>query len=322
MSTWRSFPDRGWAPIGNSLSGFGKGEGPYALAYAIDTQTGPHLNGRVSAHFHISQSPRVQGLGVVCRANELRSFIAFYITNDSDDPSLFGVRLAALKLGRVVSLAALKEPIEISGQTVTMTLRFYSGEITGELVTSNTKASITRVVPEVPFPGHSGLIRFYNSSTLATRIQVEAIHKRPVLPEVPEVGVQQFTVFLSHSSQDKETVRKVAKEFQKRNITYWVDEEQITFGDAIVSKIEDGLKKSKYVVVCLSEDVVRSGWCRAEYGSILYREFSGDTSRRVIPLSLDGSQSESSIPLLLSDKMRADFTDDASFAAFLKFLKE
>jgi len=235
---------------------------------------------------------------------------------------LFGVRLAAFKLGRIVSLVALKEPIEISRSTATsMTLRSYSGEITGEIVTDNAKTSITRLMPEVPFPGHSGLIRFYNCSTVATKIQVEAIHTKPVLPEVQEVGVQQFTVFLSHSSRDKETVRKVVQEFKRQSITYWIDEEQITFGDAIVSKIEDGLKKSRYVVVCLSEDVVQSGWCRAEYGPILYREFSGDTSRRVIPLSLDGSQWDASIPLLLSDRLRADFTDDASFTDFLMFLK-
>lgn len=321
MSTWRSFPDRGWRPIGDSVSGFGKGEGPYDLSYAMETQTGSHLNGRVSALFHIATTPRVQGLGIICRADEARSFVAFYVTNDKDDPARFSVRLAAFKLGRIVSLVALKDPIDVTGSAITMTLQFYSGEITGEIVTDNAKASITRVVPEVPFPGHSGLIRFYGCPTVATNIQVEAIRAKPVLPEVEEAGVYQFTVFLSHSSRDKETVRKLTQEFKKQNITYWVDEEQITFGDTIVSKIEDGLQKSKYVVVCLSENVMQSGWCRAEYGPILYREFSGDTTRRVIPLSLDGSNSDSSVPLLLSDKLRADYTDESSFAKFLKFLK-
>jgi hypothetical protein len=71
----------------------------------------------------------------------------------------------------------------------------------------------------------------------------------------------------------------------------------------------------------LSDKLGKSGWCRAEYGPILYREFSDDTSRRVIPLSLDGSESEKSVPLLLSGKMRADFTDERSFEAFIDFLK-
>ncbi|MGK8525105.1 toll/interleukin-1 receptor domain-containing protein [Nocardia asteroides] len=322
MSTWRSFPERSWSPIGNSVSGFGAGEGPYDLSYAIDVQDAPHLNGRVSARLHLSDARRVQGLGVVCRADDLRSFLAFHITTDSSDPALFTVGLAAFKLGRIVSLVALKEPMEISGPTVTMSLGYFSGEITGEIATGSATVSISRMMPEIPFPGHSGVIRFYNSSTVASRIQIEAIHTRPVLPEVQEIGTRPYTVFLSHSSQDAEAVRKVAQEFKREGIPYWVDEEQITFGDPIVGKIEEGLKNSRYVVVCASENVGRSGWCRAEYGPILHREFSGDTSRRVIPLSLDGSGSESSVPLLLSDKMRADFTDNASFTAFLEFLKE
>jgi hypothetical protein len=37
---------------------------------------------------------------------------------------------------------------------------------------------------------------------------------------------------------------------------------------------------------------------------------------------LDGALKPNSVPLLLSDKMRADFTDATSFDAFLDFLKE
>lgn len=117
-------------------------------------------------------------------------------------------------------------------------------------------------------------------------------------------------------------MRKVANEFKRMGITYWIDEEQITFGDAIVTKIEEGLKNSRYVVVCLSKNVARSGWCRAEYSPILYREFSGETTRRVIPLSLDGSSGLETTPLLLSDKLRADFTDETNFQDFLSFLRK
>jgi TIR domain len=138
----------------------------------------------------------------------------------------------------------------------------------------------------------------------------------------PSQSIYPFSVFLSHASADKETVFKVVEAFKKAKISYWVDHEQIRFGDPIVDKIEEGLQKSKYVVVCLSEKLVNSGWCRAEYGAILDREFSEDTSRRVITLSLDGSNNSSDIPLLLSEKLRADFTDPNNFSEFIQFMQK
>ena len=135
-----------------------------------------------------------------------------------------------------------------------------------------------------------------------------------------EQGTHSFCVFLSHSSADKAKILEVIEAFKKANIPYWVDHEQINFGDGISVKIEEGLQKSKYVVACLSENLSTSGWCRAEYGAILHREFSGDPSKRVIPLSLDGSKNIKAIPLLLSDKLRADFTDQTDFSKFIQFL--
>jgi hypothetical protein len=131
-----------------------------------------------------------------------------------------------------------------------------------------------------------------------------------------------YDLFISHAHGDKGIVARVTQRLRHSGIAYWIDEEQVTFGDQIVSKIEDGLRDSHFVAVALSSSLVKSGWCRAEYGPILHREFSGDSTRRVIPLSLDGTAGESTIPLLLWDKVRADFTDEANFSDFIQFLKD
>jgi hypothetical protein len=194
----------------------------------------------------------------------------------------------------------------------------------GEVTTNHGVHRISWLLPELPFPGYCGLVRFYSTAAVARGVCIEEIAMKPKLPETRDGDFDQvfpFSVFLSHSSADKPTVLRVLAELKKAEISYWVDHEQIVFGDGIVSKIEEGLQKSKYVVVCLSENLGKSGWCRAEYGPILYREFSGDTTRRVIPLSLDGSNNGDSIPLLLSDKMRADFTRPDSFSSLMDFLK-
>jgi TIR domain len=130
-----------------------------------------------------------------------------------------------------------------------------------------------------------------------------------------------YDAFISHSHADLDTVARIAERLREAGISYWLDAEQITFGDPVVGKIEDGLRDSRFVVAVLSAGLVKSGWCRAEYGSVLNRELSGDASRRVIPLSLDGTVGAAAIPMLLVDKLRVDFTSDQSMAEFIKFLK-
>jgi hypothetical protein len=324
MSNWRAFPERSWSPVTTSMSGFGRGEGQYGLGYAIDTAMGPFLNGRISAGLWIGDRQRLWGGGVICRAGPERSFVAFFLTNTAETPELFTVQLATFKYGRVAASATLLKPIPVPSGEFHLSLRFFSGELLGEVRCDGEVTSLAHLMPEVPFGGCAGLVRFYDSRVFAKDIQMEELRMKPVLPEeteVPPTQAYRYQVFLSHSRDDRPLVRKLIEQLRAAGITYWVDEEQINFGDQIIAKIEDGLRDSRYVVACLGEGYARSGWCRAEYGSILYREFSGETSRRVIPLTLDGPPRSGSVPLLLSDKLRVDFTDAKSFSAFLDFLK-
>jgi len=325
MRNWRTFPERSWTPVGGVLSGFGRGEGSYKAAYAIDVNAGPFLNGRVSAHVLLAGSRLISGAGVIFRANELSSFAAFYVVNDEAAPDLYSVRLAAFKHGKLTSLVGLKNSIPISGRQFHISGQFFSGEIVGQVVVELETHTLGYLLPEPPFPGYCGVVRFYDAPIVAQNIHIEEIAMKPILPDEErgnEARKYPYSVFLSHSSSDKAAVLMVIEAFKKSGISYWVDHEQITFGDGIVAKIEDGLKKSEFVVVCLSDNFAVSGWCRAEYSPILYREFSGNTSRRVIPLILDGSKNSDAVPLLLSDKMRADFTSPSSFSAFLRFLQK
>jgi hypothetical protein len=323
MSNWRIFPNKGWTRVGTALSGFGKGEGAYGSAYAFDKDTGPFLNGRVSASIQLAGNRVFNGAGVIARADELRSFSALYVVTDDKMPDKYSVRLAAFKLGKLVSIVGLKQLIEIPNRQYHLSLQFFSGDMVGQVLVGSDTHVLNHIVPEVPFQGFCGAVRFYDSSAVVQNMHIERIDMKPILPEESGNAKQEhpFCVFLSHSTADKPVVQKVIARFKNAGISYWIDSEQIMFGDPIVTKIEEGLKKSKFVVVCLSKNLANSTWCRAEYGPILNREFSGNTSRRVIPLSLDGSKDTETIPLLLSDKMRADFTNSANFASFINFLQ-
>ncbi len=326
MSSWRAFPEGAWRAVAAaSLSGFGKGEGSYGLAYAIDTTVGPFLNGRVSARFQLAEGRPIAGAGVIARADTLRSFATCYVLSDDRLRDHYSLRLAAFKLGKLEALVGLKQSVPLPDRLFQISLQCYSGELVGQVVAEGETFTLKYILPESPFPGYCGVIRFYSASAMASNLHVEEIGMRPILPEESadrQREAHSYCVFLSHSSADKPTVMKVVEALKKNGISYWIDSEQLTFGDGIIAKIESGLKKSKFVVVCLSDNLEKSGWCRAEYGPILYREFSGQTSRRVIPLSLDGSKDIDAVPLLLSDKVRADFTEATSFGALLEFLRQ
>jgi hypothetical protein len=129
-----------------------------------------------------------------------------------------------------------------------------------------------------------------------------------------------FDVFISHSSKDKKPVLDIIQRLKRKGITYWVDHEQIEYGDEITGKIEDGLKNSKYIVVALSKHLGKSNWCRKEYGPILNREYNKKSGKKVIPLKIDDCDDDD-IPLLLYDKRRAHYSKEEDFNDLLDYLK-
>lgn len=91
-------------------------------------------------------------------------------------------------------------------------------------------------------------------------------------------------VFLSHTSTDKEKfVRPLAQALTEQGITYWLDEAEIRWGDKITKKINEGLKRSRYVIVFLSDNFLGRNWPEAELEAALNKE---TTSGRTIVLPI------------------------------------
>lgn len=110
-------------------------------------------------------------------------------------------------------------------------------------------------------------------------------------------------VFIAHASEDKPGyVRPLAHELKRREISYWLDEAEIKWGDRITKRIEDGLRQSDYVIVVLSNNFLGRNWPEAELGAALNRENSyGETI--VLPLIVDDAEAILSNYPLLRDKL-------------------
>lgn len=102
------------------------------------------------------------------------------------------------------------------------------------------------------------------------------------------MSAEQFThdVFLSHSSKDKPAVRELAARLKKDGVRVWLDEEQIKPGDSIPAKIEEGLERSRVLLLCMSVNAFDSDWEQLESGTFRFRDPLNKKSR-FIPMRLD-----------------------------------
>ena len=104
----------------------------------------------------------------------------------------------------------------------------------------------------------------------------------------------QYDVFLSHSSKDKKIIRPLAEHLKKDGIKVWFDEWEIKPGDSIPAKIEEGLERSRVLVLCMSAHAFGSEWAQLESGTFRFRD-PLNKERRFIPLRLDDAPIKGSL---------------------------
>jgi WD40 repeat protein len=107
-----------------------------------------------------------------------------------------------------------------------------------------------------------------------------------------------FDVFLSHSSKDKKVVRSVAERLRNDGLRVWLDDWEIRPGDSIPARIEDGLERSRVLVLCMSAHAFGSDWAHLEAGTFRFRD-PLNKERRFIPLRLDDAPIKGSLAQFL-----------------------
>jgi 5'-deoxynucleotidase YfbR-like HD superfamily hydrolase len=118
----------------------------------------------------------------------------------------------------------------------------------------------------------------------------------------------QINVFISHSSEDKPAVRRLADALAAKGVEVWLDENQIKIGEEIDRAVMSGLDRSTYVCVWLTQKALTSDWVREEINFALAKE---NETRKVVVFPLLGEHLE--IPALLKGRKYANFTKDWSF---------
>lgn len=114
-----------------------------------------------------------------------------------------------------------------------------------------------------------------------------------------------MTVFISYSHSDKEFVDKLAAHLVKSNIPVWMDRWELKVGDSVTLKIQESLSESDYLLIVLSQQSIESDWFKREISTGLMREIE-EKRAIILPVLIEDCK----IPLLIRDKLYADFRQD------------
>jgi hypothetical protein len=111
-------------------------------------------------------------------------------------------------------------------------------------------------------------------------------------------------IFISHSSRDKPTARRIAEDLSRLGHEPWLDEWEIRVGDCIPTGIELGVSEADYLVLVLSQHSTGSKWGDGEWKAKYWDEVS--TGRvSVLPALIETCE----IPTRLRSKRYADFRE-------------
>ena len=113
------------------------------------------------------------------------------------------------------------------------------------------------------------------------------------------------SVFISHSSIDKDFVRSLAVDLSARGHQPWLDEWEILAGESIIEKVSAGIEDADFLVVVLSMAAVESSWVEKEWQAKYWDEIS-KRSTIIIPVLKDNCK----VPLLLRSKKYVDMREE------------
>ncbi len=132
------------------------------------------------------------------------------------------------------------------------------------------RGTVTSSVQKLP-----GLLPEYKEPSLAS---VPSLLRRDEVPfgESDDKYIE-YDVFISHASEDKESVvRPLANALVNKGLKVWYDEFELKIGDSLRRKIDRGLAKSRFGIVVLSKDFIRKGWTNYELDGIISKANTGE----------------------------------------------
>jgi WD40 repeat protein len=155
---------------------------------------------------------------------------------------------------------------------------------------------------------------FKFSPKIIAEKNLQSVNPHIATMNLPEMKFFPYKVFISYSRKDKDFAQKLALDLQGLNIGVWLDLWEITVGDSLLERIEQGISDADYVAVILSKHSVESKWVKEELRIALMKTLEGG-QKIVLPILVE----ECEIPVFLTHRVYADFRDyPTGFEALLR----
>lgn len=138
--------------------------------------------------------------------------------------------------------------------------------------------------------------------------------------------IEFYSCFISYSHEDKAFAQKLHDALQAKGIRCWLDEHQLLPGDDIYHEVDRGIRLWDKMLLCCSENSLKSWWVDNEIGTAFEKEQQlmkdrGAKLQVLIPLNLDGYlfsdkwNSQHGYQSQIKRRLAADFTNIGGDAA-------
>lgn len=122
--------------------------------------------------------------------------------------------------------------------------------------------------------------------------------------------------FVSHSTQDREFVKKLATDLMANGVNAWYSEWEIKPGDSIREKIDAGLRDCEYFIIVLSNSSINRPWVRGELDAATVAKINGRV-RKIIPIKIEDC---GELPPTLASLCWEDFTSQSYESALQRVI--
>jgi TIR domain len=97
-------------------------------------------------------------------------------------------------------------------------------------------------------------------------------------------------LFISYASADKEQyILPLSHALTTHSVSFWLDVNEIDWGSNFVLKINDGLRNTRYALLCLSKNFLARAWPESEMSAVLsIQNTKGEP--RLLPLILNSKE--------------------------------
>ena len=138
-----------------------------------------------------------------------------------------------------------------------------------------------------------------------------------------EVAVKEYDFFISHATEDKETVAEpLAHALIDKGAKVWLDKFAMSVGDSLRASIDQGLAHSRYGIVILSEIYFKKFWTGKELNGLFAKQEEGN--KVILPvwhnISKDTVKQYSPILADMLALKTADFTIEELADEFIKLI--